>query len=266
MKYSNSDIKKSIAKTYKDIALSDASCGCCGGDDARVASNKTLAKELGYTDDDLDTIPANANMGLGCGNPIVSAHIALGDVVLDLGSGLGIDCFLAAQKTGSTGTVIGVDMTPEMIERARGNAQNNLVKNVEFRLGEIECLPVETQSVDIAISNCVINLVTDKEPVFEEIFRVLKPGGRVSISDIVAAKPLSDKLKNDLSSYGSCISGAISVAAYKAFLKQAGFGSIDIHLIETSQHYISKWVNDDDDKNYIVSAQITAVKPQEKKS
>lgn len=258
MIHSKDDIKKAIRKTYQDIAVSETGCGCCC-DASSLCALSQASVELGYSQADLKSIPTEANMGLGCGNPIAGAEIKQGEIVLDLGSGGGIDCFLAAQKTGEKGRVIGVDMTPEMIEKARGAIQKTEFKNVEFRLGEIEHLPVADQSIDVVISNCVINLSLDKPQVMAEIFRVLKPGGRAAISDIVAQKPLSKELINDLSAYGRCISGAVAITEYEQLLKQAGFIQISITPIESSKQYVKQWLKEADE-NYIVSASILALK------
>ncbi|OPX86799.1 MAG: Erythromycin 3''-O-methyltransferase [Pelotomaculum sp. PtaB.Bin104] len=195
------DIRDFIRKNYADVALQNGSGGCCGsGNSCEVFSLDAdeVSINIGYTENDLKNVPAEANMGLGCGNPIAIAGLKEGEVVLDLGSGGGIDCFLARALVGETGHVIGVDMTPEMIKLARKNAEKSGYKNIEFRLGEIEHLPVADSSVDVIISNCVINLSMDKVQVFKDAFRVLKPGGRLSITDIVATKQLPQDMKKDL--------------------------------------------------------------------
>jgi SAM-dependent methyltransferase len=189
---------------------------------------KEISSNIGYSKEDLDKVPEGSNLGLGCGNPIAMASLTKGEVVLDLGSGAGFDCFLAAEKVGPEGKVIGVDMTPEMLEKARENAQKGSFSNVEFRLGEIENLPVADGAVDIIISNCVINLVPDKDRVFSEAFRVLKPGGRIMVSDIVLTKELPDFIKENMAAYVGCISGAIIKDDYLNAIKKAGFKDVEI--------------------------------------
>lgn len=213
--------KEVIKKKYQEIAVLGGSCcpggGCCGD-----SSSADLSKSLGYSESDVQAVP-DANMGLGCGNPTAFAELKPGDIVLDLGSGGGFDCFLAAQKVGNSGKVIGVDMTPEMVEKAQANAQKYGYSNVEFRHGDIEALPVEDSSVDVIISNCVINLAPDKEKVFREAFRVLKPGGRMYISDMVLLEDLPEDLKNDSGLLAGCIAGAVLKEEYLRLLKKAGF-------------------------------------------
>lgn len=222
----DADEKKAvIKKKYGEIAMAGGSCcsgsSCCGG-----SSPAELSKSLGYTGDQVLSFQ-EANMGLGCGNPTAFAEIKPGDVVLDLGSGAGFDCFLAAEKTGSSGKVIGVDMTSEMIEKAKTNAFKYGYSNVEFRFGDIEALPVEDKSVDIIISNCVINLAPDKEKVFREAFRVLKPGGRMYLSDMVLLAELPDDLRNDKDLLAGCVAGALLREEYLRILNDAGF-SVEI--------------------------------------
>jgi SAM-dependent methyltransferase len=199
-------------------------------------------------------------MGLGCGNPQAIAALQPGEVVLDLGSGGGLDCFLAARRVGPQGHVIGVDMTPDMVARARQNARNSGYSNVEFRLGEIEHLPVADEQVDVIVSNCVINLSPDKPRVFQEAFRVLKPGGRLAITDVVALKQLPDELRNDPGLTASCIGGAVVVAELEEMLNQAGFEQISILLDEGSREAIAAWAPDHHPEQYIISAAIEAVK------
>jgi len=222
-------IKKFVRESYAKIANQDNSCcapinSCCERTD--LAQN--ISKKIGYTEEELKAVPEGANLGLGCGNPVALASLREGEIVLDLGSGAGFDCFLAANKVGKNGKVIGVDMTPEMVEKARENAEKNNYKNVEFRLGEIESLPVADNSVDIIISNCVINLAPDKKRVFRETFRALKPGGRLMISDIVLLKELPDTIKNSIEAYVSCVSGAIMKDEYIEAIKEAGFREVKI--------------------------------------
>ncbi len=228
MKKSES-IKKIVKDSYAKIAQSSGACGCgsCGCD-----SNQTVQKQsgqMGYSQDEMKQAPAGSNLGLGCGNPVAIASLKEGEVVLDLGSGAGFDAFLASPKVGSNGKVIGVDMTDEMLEKARENAKNGGFDNVEFRKGDIETLPVEDEEVDVVISNCVINLAPDKEKVFKEACRVLKPGGRLMISDVVLVKPLPEELKKDKELLVGCVSGAILKQDYLKLLEKTGFSDITIY-------------------------------------
>jgi arsenite methyltransferase len=223
------DIKKSVRERYGQIAKSSSkpqpraqSCGCCSG-----ASND-ISTMIGYAPGELMEIPAGADLSLGCGNPIALASLKKGETVLDLGSGAGIDCFLAARKVGKSGRVIGVDMTHEMLEKARKNAEKGKYANVEFRLGEIEHLPVADNHVDVIISNCVINLVPDKKQVFDEAFRVLKPGGRLMVSDIVLLKKLPESVRKSVAAYTACVSGALMKDDYVRKIKNAGFERVEI--------------------------------------
>lgn len=217
--------KEVIKKKYQEIAILGGSC-CSGSSCCGDSSPVDLSKSLGYSESDVQAVP-DANLGLGCGNPTAFAELKPGNVVLDLGSGGGFDCFLAAQKVGSSGKVIGVDMTPEMVKKAQANAQKYGYLNVEFRHGDIEDLPVEDSSVDVIISNCVINLAPDKEKVFREAFRVLKPEGRMYISDMVLLDELPEELKNDSELLAGCIAGAVLKEEYLRLLKKAGF-SVEI--------------------------------------
>ena len=228
------EMKRVVREGYAQIAKQDSSCcapvnSCCGSTDLA----QDIGKSIGYTEEELKAVPEGANLGLGCGNPVALASLREGETVLDLGSGAGVDCFLAADKVGKDGRVIGVDMTPEMIERARENARKGNYGNVDFRLGEIGNLPVADNSVDIVISNCVINLAPDKRRVFTEAFRVLKPGGRLMISDIVLLRGLPDFIKNSIEAYIGCLSGAIMRNEYIEAIKAAGFQEVRI-IDETS--------------------------------
>ena len=223
------EIKKVVREGYAEIAGKKSSCcapssPCCGG----TGLTNTISRAIGYTEAELISVPEGANLGLGCGNPVALASLAEGETVLDLGSGAGFDCFLTANKVGKKGKVIGVDMTPEMIGEARKNAEKGNYKNVEFRLGEIENLPVADSSVDVVISNCVINLSPDKLRAFQEAFRVLKPGGRLMVSDIVLIKELPDFLRDSVAAYVGCISGAIKKGSYIQIMKKAGFQEVRI--------------------------------------
>jgi SAM-dependent methyltransferase len=224
-----SEIKKIVREGYAQIAKQNSSCcattqPCCGSSNGAI----DISKKIGYTKQELQSIPEGANLGLGCGNPLAFASLKQGQVVLDLGSGAGVDCFIAAKKVGKKGKVIGVDMTPEMIEKARTNAKKGGYKNVEFRLGEIENLPVADNSVDVIISNCVINLSPDKKKVFQEAFRVLKPEGKVMVSDIVLQKELPRIVKNSVEAYVGCLSGAIKKNEYINLMKKAGFQDVKV--------------------------------------
>ena len=223
------DIKKIVKEEYGQIAKTSAQCGCgsCG-----CSSNITVQKqsgEMGYSVDEMTAVPNGSNLGLGCGNPTAIASLKEGDIVLDLGSGAGFDVFLAAKKVGSIGKAIGVDMTDEMLGKARVNAKRGGFTNVEFKKGDIENLPLGDNSVDVVISNCVINLAPDKAKVFKETYRVLKTGGRLMVSDVVLIKPLPEELKNDKDLLIGCVSGAILKEDYLDLLKQAGFSNITIH-------------------------------------
>ncbi|WP_027185239.1 arsenite methyltransferase [Desulfovibrio inopinatus] len=239
--------------------ISSAQGGCCSG--PALSPDKT-SKALGYSSDELASLPEGANLGLGCGNPQAIASIKQGETVLDLGSGAGMDCFLAAKTTGARGLVIGVDMTPEMIAKAKLNAEKTGVKNVEFRLGEIENLPVADNNVDVIISNCVINLSPEKWKVYSEAFRVLKPGGRIAVSDIVLTAALPEELQNDLSLYTGCMAGASSLPDIESYLSEAGFGDIRISPKDESREFIREWVPGSKTADYVVSATIEAIKPR----
>jgi len=215
---------------------------------------------MGYSIEELASVPEGANMGLGCGNPQAIAALRSGETVLDLGSGAGFDCFLAARQVGSTGKVIGVDMTPDMISKARENARKGSYSNVEFRLGEIEHLPVPDASVDVIISNCVINLSTDKPSVFRDVYRVLKPGGRLAVSDVVATAELPKDVRNDLALYSACVAGAASVTDLESILADIGFADIQIAPKDESREFIREWAPGRNLEEYIQSASIEARK------
>jgi len=221
---------KIVREAYRKIAQGQEGCGCgtCGPD------AKEFAKSIGYSEGELAVIPDEANLALSCGNPTGLASLKEGEVVLDLGSGAGFDCFLAATQVGPKGKVIGVDMTPEMIEKARSNAKKNGVENVEFRLGEIENLPVRDNSVDVVISNCVINLSADKPRVFQEVYRVLKPGGRIAISDIALLKELPAKIRESIEAYVGCVGGAILIDEYKKIVEAAGLKDVRVTVTGSS--------------------------------
>jgi SAM-dependent methyltransferase len=221
----------------------------------------TRPTALGYSSEEEAAAPEAANLGLGCGNPLAIASLTHGQVVLDLGSGAGFDCFLAARAVGKNGKVIGVDMTHEMLIKARENAQNNGFTNVEFRLGEIERLPVADNSVDVIISNCVINLSPEKQRVFHEAFRVLRPGGRLAVADIVATAPLPDDIKTNWAAYTGCMAGASQVAELEHVLEASGFEDIQIAPKDSSKSFIRKWLPGKRVEDYLLSAMIKATKP-----
>jgi arsenite methyltransferase len=230
--------REQVRTRYAGIATGGGCCAseggpsdcCASGSAGSSCGSSSVGAQLGYTSKELSTLPDGANLGLGCGNPTAILALAPRQVVLDLGSGGGIDCFLASKKVGPKGHVIGVDMTPEMVSKARENARKGGYPNVEFRLGEIEHLPVADRSVDVVISNCVINLAPEKGPVYREAFRVLRPGGHLAISDVVATRPISEKERSDPSLWSSCSSGALEVRQVKALLKRAGFEDIRVDL------------------------------------
>lgn len=221
------EIRKDVRKGYAKIAKEGLGCGCASSDWDSSSAHDEISKKIGYTEDELKSIPQGSNMGLGCGNPVALASLREGETVIDLGSGGGVDCFLAAKKVGAKGKIIGIDMTPEMIDKARENARKSSHSNVEFRLGEIENLPVADSTADAIISNCVINLTPNKKKVFEEAFRVLKPGGRIMISDIVLTKELPEAVKKGAHPT-SCVQGAIMKDKYVETIRKTGFQNVEI--------------------------------------
>ena len=233
---------------------------CCGSSDDTSQQLSTL---MGYSKEDIGSVPDGANMGLGCGNPVALASLKPGETVVDLGSGGGFDCFLAAKQVGDTGHIIGVDMTPDMLSKARANAKKIGTKTVEFRLGEIEHLPVADNSADIIMSNCVINLSPDKQKVYDDAFRVLKPGGRLAISDVVATAVLPVEMQKDLALLSACVGGAATIDDTKKMLEKAGFQDIEIIPKSESAELISEWAagKSNNAEDYVVSADIKAVKP-----
>lgn len=256
------EIKKIVREEYAELVKKkNSSCGpirpCCEG----ATTPENISKNIGYTEEELRSVPEGANLGLGCGNPIALTSLQKGETVLDLGSGAGFDCFLAANKVGKNGKVIGVDMTSEMIERARENAEKGNYKNVEFRLGEIEDIPAGNNSVDVVISNCVINLSPNKAKVFKETFRVLKLGGRLMVSDIVLLKSLPDVIKKSVKAYVGCISGAIMKDKYLEAIKEAGFQ--DVNVIDETSFPIEFMANDPTAKAVIKKANIASEKLKE---
>lgn len=248
-------IRLAVQEHYAEVAKGSQSC--CG-----PACCSPSSTTLGYTPDDLTSVPEGADLGLGCGNPQLFSELRPGEVVLDLGSGAGFDCFLAANQVGPEGRVIGVDMTPEMLERARQNAVKGGYPQVEFRQGLIEDLPVETGSVDVILSNCVVNLSPAKEQVYREAFRVLQPGGRVAISDVLALMPLPAEVRQELSLYSACIAGAATVGEVTAMLRAAGFQDVDIQVkADESRKMVQDWAPGSGLEAYVASAMIRARKP-----
>lgn len=260
------DVRMHVRQSYAKVAkASDSGCGtedvnsCCG-----VASQDDIEQlfstRLGYSQQDVEAVPQGSDMGLGCGNPRAIASLKKGETVLDLGSGGGFDSFLAAPEVGETGCVIGVDMTPEMISKARTNAEKSQFKHVSFRLGEIEHLPVADHSVDVIISNCVINLSPHKQQVFHEAFRVLKKGGRLAISDVVATAEMPGHMKNDPKLYAGCMAGASLVGELEQMMANAGFSHIKITPKDASKQFIRDWAPGRGVEDYVLSAHIEAVK------
>jgi ubiquinone/menaquinone biosynthesis C-methylase UbiE len=258
------EVQKTVRERYGKIAKesSSSNCGCspanskvspCCGNSSNKAGN--ISKQVGYTDADIKAVPEGANLGLGCGNPLELASLKKGEVVLDLGSGGGFDCFLASEKVGAGGKVIGVDMTAEMLDKSRENARKGGYKNVEFRLGEIENLPVADNTVDIIISNCVINLSMDKKRVFQEAFRVLKPGGRLMVSDLVLLKELPDFIKESVEAYVGCVAGALKKGEYLGAIKAAGFK--EVKVVDENIFPLDFLLEDETAKEIITSLKIT---------
>jgi arsenite methyltransferase len=249
------ELREAVRERYANIAINRGS-DCCGEGNADVTS-----AHLGYSEDELTAVPEGANLGLGCGNPQAIANLKPGETVLDLGSGAGFDCFLAAKAVGETGYVLGVDMTHEMLQKARENASKLGAENVEFRLGEIEHLPVADNTVDVIISNCVVNLSPDKPQVYREAFRALKPGGRLAISDVVAFRTLPETVLNDLKAYTGCMAGASLITELQTILGDAGFTNIQITSKDESREVIDDWAPGTDVADYVASANVEAVKP-----
>ena len=257
-------IKEMVRARYGGIAAaSEASCcapaasSCCGPQ----AASDDKARRMGYSQAELAAVPEGANLGLGCGNPQAIAALQPGEVVVDLGSGAGFDCFLAARQVGDTGHVIGVDMTHEMLKRARDNAAHIEAAKVEFRLGELEHLPVADNTADVVISNCVINLVPDKQQVFREAFRVLKPGGRLAVSDVINIAPLPVELRADPTLLCGCVAGAAPAERIKTWLREAGFVDVRVTSNFESREMVESWASGRGVENYIASAMVEARKP-----
>jgi len=275
-------IKESVRESYAKVAKaggvsikSSMAASCCGPSDTSADTNvaasccggpevtpEQMSAVMGYSNEEIASVIEGANMGLGCGNPVALASLKTGETVVDLGSGGGFDCFLAAKQVGQSGQVIGVDMTPEMITKARKNADKTGTKNVEFRLGEIEHLPVADNSADLIMSNCVINLSPDKPQVYREAYRILKPGGRLSISDVLATAALPDEIRINLALVAACVGGAETFDDTEKILKEAGFQNIKISANDNSRELIREWDPDKSENavDYVVSAYIEAVK------
>jgi SAM-dependent methyltransferase len=251
---SSETVREEVRRRYGASASGESPCGdaCC---------TSTDVIDLGYSTEDAAAAPEAANLGLGCGNPLAIASLKKGQIVLDLGSGAGFDCFLAARAVGKSGRVIGVDMTQEMLSKARENAEKNGFTNVEFRLSEIEALPLADKSVDVIISNCVINLSPEKQRVFNEAFRVLRSGGRLAVADIVATAPLPEEIKADWAAYTGCMAGASQIVELEQMLHKAGFKEIKIAPKDASRSFIREWLPGKRIEDYLVSATIEGVKP-----
>lgn len=251
-------VRAVVREQYGNIARG-STAGCCSPLSCGGGPQASLA--LGYSADDLSAVPEGANMGLGCGNPQAIAALRPGETVVDLGAGGGFDCFLSAKQVGDQGKVIGVDMTPDMVTKARENAAKLSAVNVEFRLGEIEHLPIANDTADVILSNCVVNLSPNKPAVFRDAFRVLKPGGRLAIADVVATRALPPDLKKDLDALVGCMAGAAQVSAIERMLAEAGFGQIRVTVKPESREFIRDWMPGSGMEDYVVSAVIEAVKP-----
>jgi SAM-dependent methyltransferase len=261
----DAQIKEMVRARYRGIAAaSETSCcapaasSCCGPEAAESSHDK--ARRMGYSEAELAAVPDGANLGLGCGNPQAIAAMQPGETVVDLGSGAGFDCFLAAQQVGTTGRVIGVDMTHEMLKKARDNAARIGADNVEFRLGELEHLPIADNTADVLISNCVINLVPDKEQVFREAFRVLRPGGRLAVSDIINIVPLSAELQSDPALLCGCVAGAAPAERVESWLRTVGFVDVRVTPKPETRELIKTWAPGRNIENHIVSAMVEARK------
>ena len=270
MKKTTNEIRDAVREDYSKVAENNAvyvGCGCApegdGGCCGPTKSNSfnEVSSKLGYSDKELKDVPEGSNLGLGCGNPQAIAGLKKGETVLDLGSGAGFDVFLAANQVGKTGKVIGVDMTPSMITKARKNAVTGNYTNVDFRLGEIENLPAQDNSIDVVISNCVINLSPEKQKVFNDTYRVLKSGGRLAVSDVIATAEIPEEVKNDMDLYSGCVSGASTIEELEKMLTKSGFVNIEIKPKNESKEFIKGFSPNTNIHEYITSATIEAVKP-----
>jgi len=259
--HDHDNIRQNVRKHYAEIAGSKGFCGvsCCS---SPPANGVDASAKIGYSAKDIQAVPAESNMGLGCGNPQAIANLKEGEVVVDLGAGGGFDCFLAAKQVGRRGRVIGVDMTPEMVSKARENARKGSFANVEFRLGEIEHLPVADNTADVILSNCVINLSPDKAQVYREAYRVLKPGGRMAISDVVAVVRIPSAVKRDFEKHSGCVAGAAAVGELEQMLRDAGFSDIRVIPKKESAAFIKDWFPGSGVERYVRSAEVGAAKPK----
>jgi SAM-dependent methyltransferase len=249
------EVKEMVRTRYGSIAAGSESC--CGS----PAAPQEASCSMGYSEAELASLPEGADLGLGCGNPQALAAMRPGEVVVDLGSGAGIDCFLAARQVGPAGRVIGIDMTHEMLAKARANAERVGAANVEFRLGEIEHLPIADNTADVVISNCVINLVPDKDQVYREVFRILKPGGRLAIADVVNTAPLPPDLAADPALLCGCIAGAATAGQIEDWLAAAGFSDVRVSVKPGSREFVETWAPGRGIADYVASATIEARKP-----
>jgi len=261
-------LRDAVREAYAEVARGGAGgsdgCGCgCGSGPGKAARGGAASPSTawGYGTDELAAVPDGADLGLGCGNPTAIASLSPGETVLDLGSGGGLDCFLAASRVGETGHVIGVDMTPDMISRARANARRSGATNVEFRLGEIENIPASDGSIDVLISNCVINLSPDKKRVYDECFRVLRPGGRIAFSDIVAVGPIPEAARRDLGLWSGCASGALPIAEIERLLTAAGFEDVRVTVRKAGHEVVTALAEESELARLIASATIEGRRP-----
>ncbi len=263
-KHDNHVIHQAVREHYEEVAKPGKGASCCQktSDCCGDKTASTVSESLGYSAEDVAAVPGGANLGLGSGNPVALAKLRSGESVLDLGSGAGFDCFLAAKQVGESGHVVGVDMTPAMVNRARENASQAGYTNVEFRLAEIENLPFADASFDVIISNCVINLSPDKPKVFKEAFRVLKPGGRLAISDLLASTPIPQDIRENLALYCGCLAGAASLKEIGQMLETAGFQAINIQYKDQGLKFADERLKSADVEDYVKSATIQAIKPK----
>lgn len=260
------DIRDGVRDYYANVAVNSPDSGCgCGTSESSCCGptydSIQVSQIMGYSDKDLSNVPEGANMGLGCGNPQAVASLKPGETVLDLGSGGGFDVFLAAKQVGDRGRAIGVDMTPEMITKSRKNAEKGGYVNTEFRLGEIEHIPVSDASVDVIMSNCVINLSPDKRQVYREAFRALKPGGRLAIADVVATQEVSNDIRQNMLKWSACAAGAMEIDLLRELLREVGFTDVKIEIDESTKQMVKEWARGDELADIFVSSYITATKP-----